>query len=169
MENIKISRTKKGLRNFYVKKEQFKKKNKWVLETPSAIRDEAINDLLKAYQTNFAKKKKEVFKIKYQSKKSESESIVIRVSDWYGAGVFFLTILGRKPIKSIEPLPETLNYDCRQPKAVCPFGAFYKKQDWVNSIFVYYRHWKLGVITKPLNGQILKIKLLLLILELEHL
>jgi hypothetical protein len=82
-----------------------------------------MNDLLKAYQTNFAKKKKEMFKIEYRSKKSESESIVIRASDWYGAGVFFPTIFGRKPIKSAEPLPEILNYDCRLQRT--RLGKFY--------------------------------------------
>jgi hypothetical protein len=99
-----------------------------------------MNDLLKAYQTNFAKKKKEAFEMKYRSKKSESESIVIRASDWYGAGVFFPTLFGREPIKSAELLPKILNYDCRQPKAVCPEGAFFKKQDLGISIFVYYCH-----------------------------
>jgi hypothetical protein len=93
------------------------------LETPHNIRDEAMNDLLKAYQSNFAKQKKEGFKIKHRSKKSESESIVIHSKNWKGAGVFFPTIFGKKPIKAAELLPKKLNYDCRLQKT--RLGEFY--------------------------------------------
>ncbi|RIB28903.1 hypothetical protein C2G38_2156713 [Gigaspora rosea] len=46
-----------------VNNKNFQNENKWVLETPYDIRDEGMNDLLKAYKTNFAAHKKE-FKIK---------------------------------------------------------------------------------------------------------
>jgi hypothetical protein len=92
------------------------------LETPYGIRDEGMNDLLKAYQTNFAKGNNQ-FKIKYRSKKSESESIVIHSNNWKGAGIFFPTIFGKKPIESAEPLPKKLNYDCRLQRT--RLGKFY--------------------------------------------
>jgi hypothetical protein len=92
------------------------------LETPYGIRDEAMNDLLKAYQNNFAKKNNG-FKIKYRSKKSESESIVIHSKYWKRSGVFYPRMFGREPIKSAEPLPEILNYDCRLQKT--RLGHFY--------------------------------------------
>jgi hypothetical protein len=94
------------------------------LKTPYGIRDEAMNDLLKAYQPNFAKGNNR-FKIKYKSKKNESwwqshhdiraklgsESIVIHFRNWKGAGFFFPTIFGKKPIESAEPLPKKFFYD----------------------------------------------------------
>jgi hypothetical protein len=87
------------------------------------VRDEGMNDLLKAYQTNFAKRKKQAnggnntttttFKIKFRSKKNDSESIVIHSKHWKGAGVFYPTFFGRTPIRASEPLPDTLLYDSR--------------------------------------------------------
>jgi hypothetical protein len=42
----------------------------WVLDTPYDIWDEGMNDLLKDYQTNFAKGNDHKFDIKFKSKKS---------------------------------------------------------------------------------------------------
>src|SRR5690606_14294157 len=54
---------------------------KWVLDTPYDVRDEAMNDLLKAYQTNCAKLGKNpehTFEVRFRSKKkSTQEAIVI--------------------------------------------------------------------------------------------
>jgi hypothetical protein len=59
-----------------------------------------MNDLLKAYKTNFAvqKKSKTPFKMKYRSKKNESESIVIHAKHWKKAGMFHPKAFGKEPI-----------------------------------------------------------------------
>lgn len=81
-----------------------------------------MNDLIKAYENNFAKKTR--FKIKYRSKKSESESIVIHAKHWKRAGVFHPKAFGTEPIRgAAEPLPDELNYDCRLQRT--RLGKFY--------------------------------------------
>ena len=82
-----------------------------------------MNDLIKAYESNFAKKEKTAFKIKYRSKKSESESIVIHEKHWKRAGVFYPKAFGTEPIRGAEPLPDELNYDCRLQRT--RLGKFY--------------------------------------------
>ena len=56
---------------------------KWVLEIPHDVRDEGMNDVLKAYQSNFAKRRlkkapnkpnEHLFDIERRSKKNPSES-----------------------------------------------------------------------------------------------
>ena len=79
-------------------------------------------DLLKAFKTNFAHRK-EGFKIKYRSKKSESESIVIHSKHWKKAGVFHPRSFGKDPIKASEKLPDKLGYDCRLQRT--RLGEFY--------------------------------------------
>src|SRR4051794_13544947 len=56
-------------------------KLKWVLKTPYNIRDEAMNNLLKSYSTNFAAKRMK-FKIKFRSKKDRQQSIAILSKHW---------------------------------------------------------------------------------------
>ena len=76
--NEGITRKKKDLRSKYVNNENFEGTEKaWVLETPYNIRDETMNDVLKAYQTNLAKGKDHKFQVKFKRKKQESDSIVI--------------------------------------------------------------------------------------------
>ena len=48
---------------------------------PYDIRDEAMNDLLKSYSTNFAAKRTK-FKIKFRSKKDRQQSIAILSKHW---------------------------------------------------------------------------------------
>lgn len=81
-----------------------------------------MNDLLKAYKTNFAAQRKG-FKIRYRSKKAESESIVIHSKHWKKAGVFHPRSFGTDPIRGSEPLPDKLNYDCRLQRT--RLGEFY--------------------------------------------
>ena len=59
-----------------------------------------------AYESNFAKKEKTAFKIKYRSKKSESESIVIHAKHWKRAGVIYPKAFGTEPIRGAETLPD---------------------------------------------------------------
>ena len=123
VEKEKVLRDKKALRAKYINSELFKKDNKWILETPYDVRDEGMNDLLKAYKTNFSKKNKKKFKIKYRSKKCESESIVIHSKHWKKAGVFHPKSFGTEPIRASEPLPDKLYYDCRLQRN--RLGEFY--------------------------------------------
>lgn len=123
VEKDKTPRKKKELRAKCVNKDIIKENNnEWVLETPYDVRDEAMIDLIKAYKTSFAAKR-EKFKIRYRSKKAESESIVIHSKHWKKAGVFHPTFFGKEPIKSAEPLPDKLNYDSRLQKT--RLGEFY--------------------------------------------
>lgn len=122
VENDKVPLNKKSLRAKCLNSEIFRNENKWVLETPYDIRDEGMNDLLKAYESNFAAQKKN-FKMKYRSKKAESESIVIHSKHWKSAGVFYPRAFGKMPIKAAEPLPAKLTYDCRLQKT--RLGEYY--------------------------------------------
>lgn len=87
----------------------------WVLDTPYAIREEALRDVLRAYDTNIAKQRtdpKHRFKIKFRSKKEASASIVVHHGDWR-AGVMHPQWLGAQPLRSQEPIPEVLPRDFR--------------------------------------------------------
>ncbi|GBC05058.1 hypothetical protein RclHR1_00600021 [Rhizophagus clarus] len=92
---------------------------KWVLETPYDIRDEAMNDLLKGYSTNFATNRKK-FKMKFRSKKDPHQSIVIHSKHW-GKSRGEYSFLPK--MKSAEPLPNKLEYDSRL--VVNQLGEFY--------------------------------------------
>lgn len=125
--NKGMKRNKKELRAAYVNNDNFSDKS-WVLQTPYDVRDEAMNDVLKAYQSNEAKKKKNKpdheYKIKFRSKKySVSESIVIHSKHYKKAGVFHPTSFGKNPIRSREKLPDALDYDCRLQRT--RLGEFY--------------------------------------------
>ena len=121
-QNDKVPLKKKEMRAKCINNENFKEENKWVLDTPYDIRDEGMIDLLKAFKTNFAHRK-EGFKMKYRSKKSESESVVIHSKHWKKAGVFHPRAFGKDPIKASEPLPDKLGYDCRLQRT--RLGEFY--------------------------------------------
>ena len=54
---------------------------RWVLDTPYDIRDEAMNDLLKGYSSNFASNHKK-FNMKFRSKKDPQQSIAILSKHW---------------------------------------------------------------------------------------
>jgi len=121
VEKENVAKKKKNLRGRCLNKEAFEgggkeEENKWVLETPYDIRNEAMNDLLKAYKTNFSLQKNrtnKAFKIKFKSKKQETDSIVIHAKHWKGSGVFHPRNFGKEPILASERLPEILHYDCR--------------------------------------------------------
>ncbi|RHZ70779.1 hypothetical protein Glove_267g56 [Diversispora epigaea] len=80
-----------------------------VLETPYDIRDEAMNDLLKSYSSNFAAKRKK-FKMKFRSKKDQQQSIAILSKHW-GKSKGVCTFLCK--MKLAENLPAELHYDSR--------------------------------------------------------
>jgi putative transposase len=115
-------RNKKCLRAKCVNNVNFETEFTWVKEVPYDIRDEAMNDLLKAYKCNFGAKRKK-FDIRLKSKKSTSDSIVIHSKHWKKAGIFHPTYWGKVPIHTTEELPDKLDYDCRLQRT--RLGDFY--------------------------------------------
>ena len=111
VKNRVCSKNKKSLRSVCLNSGALKDTYPWVLDTPYDVRDEAMNDLLKAIK--FLDSKNKPYTLKYRSKKSMSESIVIHNKHYKRKGVFIPNIFGKTPIKSFEPLPEKLTYDTR--------------------------------------------------------
>ena len=126
----------KHLRKLFGNNNNFKNNDtEWVLNTPSPIRDEAIQDLLKAYKSNYAKfkkkkklnkpkkkQKKEDFIIHFKSKKNKSDSIVIHDQCW-NKGRMYPIRFGKEPLVGVELLPDKLGYDTRLQRT--RFGKFY--------------------------------------------
>lgn len=83
---------------------------------PYDVRDEAMNDVLKAYKSSFALKRKgniKKFKLSFRSrKKSHTESIVIHAKH-YNGGVIYPTMFGKVPLRATDPLPQQLRHDAR--------------------------------------------------------
>ncbi|CAG8787671.1 27957_t:CDS:2 [Dentiscutata erythropus] len=61
-------------------KNNFETQNQWVTETPDGIRDEALNELLIAYNTNLKQEKR--FEIKSKARKNGKDSITIKARDF---------------------------------------------------------------------------------------
>ncbi|CAG8449366.1 8827_t:CDS:2 [Cetraspora pellucida] len=80
-KEIENSKDTDILRQKCIKIENFQNENKWVLETPYGIRDEALIDLLDAHKSNF-KLKRQKFNIRYKKKKDKQHSITIQARDW---------------------------------------------------------------------------------------
>ncbi len=98
------------------------------LNTPYAIRDGAIDDLITAYTTNINSGKQ--FKLKFRSKKSSSESIMIQKANYKQANVFYPSYFnyhknndGSEYIKSAEKLPDQLDFNTRLQRT--KLGNFY--------------------------------------------
>jgi putative transposase len=122
-----VAKTKKALRDRIVNNKNHEaegSETKWVVDTPYEVRDGAMDDLLEAYKSNFAKKKKDptfTFEIKYRSKKKcKSEAIYIRAGKFangkprnYHKGGFYTKFFGEKKLASKEPLPDRWDYDLK--------------------------------------------------------
>jgi len=89
------------------------------METPYDVRDEAMNDLVKAYDSNFAAKRRQ-FNMKFRSKKDPLQSIVIHSKHWGRTRGEFAFL---PQMKAAEPLPAQLLYDSRL--IVNRLGEFY--------------------------------------------
>eukprot|EP01085_Mycamoeba_gemmipara_P003949 Mycagemm_TRINITY_DN10268_c0_g1::TRINITY_DN10268_c0_g1_i2::g.3949::m.3949 type:complete len:630 gc:universal TRINITY_DN10268_c0_g1_i2:1945-56(-) len=109
-----VARNKKALRGRALNEEVIDSMKKpWIKETPYDVRNAAMDDLLKAYASGFARKKndKKAFKMGFRSRKyAFQESIVVHHKHWkHKRGEYaFLN-----KIRSAEPLPEELGYDSR--------------------------------------------------------
>lgn len=114
VQSENVPRKKKDLRARVLNVEAIVAMDKpWLRETPFDVRDAAMDDLLKAYKSGFARKMNDgkLFSLRYRSRKhSFQESIVIHHKHFKrktGAYSFI------KNIRSAEPLPEELGYDSR--------------------------------------------------------
>jgi putative transposase len=122
IEKEGLAKNKKELRDYCISASpHLRQKTPWVLDTPQCIRDEAMLDVLKAYKTSFALLKgKHIakFKMKQRTLKDNSTSIVIHGRDWKHPNKIFLSSAFKKKgaeetLRTSEPLPETILYDCR--------------------------------------------------------
>lgn len=115
-------RTKGALREKCVHNKLFETENQWVRDTPYEIRDSAMNDVLLAYKTSFAAKRQK-FVVNFKSRKASSDSIAIGSRQWRTGGIPFPSFFGKTPLKSAEPIPDKLDYDCRLQRT--SVGNFY--------------------------------------------
>jgi putative transposase len=102
-----------GMREAFINNENFAEENTWVLETPRDIRANAYEELLIAYASNFAKRKKNPghkFDLAFRSRKSPQESIYVGRRN-YKKGVIYPKTFGSVPLRSTESLPERLDHD----------------------------------------------------------
>ena len=87
-------------------------KKRWIFETPYDIRDEAMNDYIKAAKANIAAKKPR-FEIKFRSKKDAHQSISVLKKHWNKKRGEYASVLGPRCLKSAEELPDELECDSR--------------------------------------------------------
>jgi putative transposase len=105
---------KKYLRSKHVNNENYKTINSWMLNYHYDIRDEAMNDCLKNYNSNIAKYKidKKPFSINFKSKKNKCDSIAVLAKHWnYSRGL--LSDIFTSSMNASKKLPKKLNYDSR--------------------------------------------------------
>jgi putative transposase len=89
--------------------------NPWLQTSPYEVRDAAMVDVVDAYASNFAKQVKNKdhrFRMKYRSRKAAQETIMIR-GKCFKNGIFYPGLFGKEPIRSSEPLPRAVDYDCK--------------------------------------------------------
>ncbi|MFL5811576.1 MAG: RNA-guided endonuclease TnpB family protein [Flavisolibacter sp.] len=108
-----VKKNKKALRAYCINTDsELVSQNSWCHDIPYDIRDEGMNDLLKAYTTCFASKKKKFF-MKFKRKKDRKESIVIHCKPYkHKSGPYAMI----SKMKSAEPLPQKMEYDSRLTK-----------------------------------------------------
>ena len=81
----------------------------WVTAVPYDVRDEAMKDLLKAYESNFAAGKPH-FKIRFRSKKDDDASIAILAKHWNRERGVYERVLS---FGTSEAIPTKLDHDAR--------------------------------------------------------
>lgn len=117
-----VAKNKKALRDYCINDtSHLRHKAPWVLEAPYDIRNEAMCDVLKAYKTNFALLKAKHathFTMKQRRLKDAGTSIVIHSKHWRDTSKIFYATAFKKAgaeqtLLSSEPLPATIDYDCR--------------------------------------------------------
>ena len=112
---VKTLTTKKALRTAIVNNDNYATENTWVRQVPYEVRDAAMVDLINARKSNLAKWKKNhahTFTLKYRSRKASQEAIMIR-GRCFKKNLFYPQFWGKEPLRSSEPLPESVDYDCK--------------------------------------------------------
>jgi len=122
IEEEGLAKNKKELRDYCINdSSHLRQKTPWVLEAQYDIRNESMCDVLKAYKTSFALlKSKHIrkFKMKQRTRKDNSTSIVIHSKHWKNTKKIFYAAAFKKAgaeetLRTSEPLPEAILYDCR--------------------------------------------------------
>lgn len=115
-EPVTVKMNKKFFRSWCLNSDaEIVKNNPWLSETPYDIRDEGMNDFIKAFSSSVALQKTgkiKQFQMKFRSKKDDNASMAVLKKHWKN-NTWFKTFLGKVPIKSTQPLPKTLNADSR--------------------------------------------------------
>lgn len=100
------------LRDAFLKQEKFKgTEREWVLFTENDVRDNAIQDFVKAVDTT--KLKGQRFEMKRRTRKDRTQSIVIRPRNFRESSFSFRVFKGMAFVKSKEEIPSDLLYDTR--------------------------------------------------------
>lgn len=106
--------TLKELRRRVVNNENFLYQNTWMLDYEYDLRDEALQDLLKNYRSNFAKGNKfKVQFLKLKDQTSRNVSLSVLSKKWNKRNNFYSSVFRPDKLKSSEPLPEVLDYTSR--------------------------------------------------------
>lgn len=126
IDYIKIHKkwTTKTLRAAVINDANFSNDNQWVKQYPYDLRDEALRDLVKNINSNFAKG--DVFQMKYKSRKHEftkNTSLSILKKHWNKKNNFYSHIFKPSLLNATEPIPEKLDYDSRLVKT--PLNKYY--------------------------------------------
>ena len=109
----KVKSNKKDLRAKHINNDNFEDENAWVSETPYDIRDEGMNDFLKALKATKAKKDLKRFHFKFKSKKDSTQSITVLKKHWGHKRGVYSGVFDWKKMKAEMDLPEKLGYDSR--------------------------------------------------------
>lgn len=104
---------KKSLRQLYINNHNFKDNLDWVKNVPYDIRDEAMNDFLKALKATKAKKDLKTFSFKFRSKKDKTQSIAVLKKHWGHRSGIYSNVFNSNKMKAERVLPEKLDYDSR--------------------------------------------------------
>ena len=113
-----VPATKKALRDLTVNDAGLSAQP-WVKEVPYDIRDEGMNDALKALQSNLAKMRKgglKKFRLSYRSIKDFQQNVVVSKKHWVHKRGIYSDVFGQGVLKSSEPLPAELEHDARLVK-----------------------------------------------------
>jgi len=111
IKSKKVKVNKGELRKACINKDAIKGKE-WVAATPYDIRDEAMTDVLKAIQSNFAAKR-ERFDLKFRSRKDATQSISVLKKHWNHKRGVYSEVLNVNHLRSPETLPDELECDSR--------------------------------------------------------
>ena len=95
--------------------------NSWASAIPFDIRDEGARDLLKAFKSNFAKKRKQAavsktpftFRMQFRSVRAGRDTITVFKKHWGRRKGVFAPLLAPGALRSAEPLPDVLEADSR--------------------------------------------------------